>query len=147
MAASLSYPGRLSRVARVRVLILGGTGEARGLAAVLHERPGVAVTSSLAGRVANPALPVGEVRVGDLGAFAGDDVHDYLIRTVDPPSGPLPPRRTLLLDRGPYTRDGESALLSGHDVIALVTKDSGGEMTYAKLRAARERGIPVVMVD
>ena len=48
------------------VLILGGTAEARELAACLH-RAGVAVTSSLAGRVANPRLPEGDVRIGGFG--------------------------------------------------------------------------------
>lgn len=52
------------------VLILGGTAEARALAAALAER-GVAVVSSLAGRVANPRLPAGEVRVGGFGGPEG----------------------------------------------------------------------------
>jgi precorrin-6A/cobalt-precorrin-6A reductase len=52
----------------MRVLLLGGTSEARTLAARLH--PGVDVISSLAGRVPDPALPVGEVRIG---GFGGDD--------------------------------------------------------------------------
>ncbi|MBM7366144.1 cobalt-precorrin-6A reductase [Gordonia hydrophobica] len=52
------------------VLILGGTAEARALAAELVER-GVAVTSSLAGRVQNPRLPVGEVRIGGFGGVDG----------------------------------------------------------------------------
>ncbi|MDT4935610.1 MAG: precorrin-6A/cobalt-precorrin-6A reductase, partial [Pseudonocardiales bacterium] len=55
----------------MRVLILGGTGEARALAAELSGRPGVAVISSLAGRVSDPALPVGAVRVGGFGGVAG----------------------------------------------------------------------------
>ena len=49
-----------------RVLLLGGTGEARELAAALT-RDGVPVISSLAGRVASPRLPEGEVRVGGFG--------------------------------------------------------------------------------
>lgn len=53
----------------MRVLLLGGTAEARALAAVLH--PGVDVISSLAGRVPNPALPVGSVRIGGFGGVAG----------------------------------------------------------------------------
>jgi len=49
-----------------RVLILGGTAEARGLATALHEA-GVEVVSSLAGRVARPRLPAGQVRIGGFG--------------------------------------------------------------------------------
>ncbi|WP_173053734.1 cobalt-precorrin-6A reductase [Phytohabitans houttuyneae] len=214
------------------LLILGGTGEARALAA---RAAGWRVVTSLAGRVRDPALPEGEVRVGGFGgpdglaawlvaegvgavvdathpfasrisasavsaaratgvpllalhrpgwserpgddwrrvpgiaeaaatlpglgarvmlttgrqslaAFAGLPLF-FLVRTVDPPSPPLPARHHLLLDRGPYTVDGEAALMREHAIDVLVTKDSGGEMTAAKLTAARERGIPVVMVD
>src|SRR3954465_12771695 len=53
-----------------RVLILGGTGEARRLATALAD-DGVDVVSSLAGRVADPVLPPGEVRVGGFGGVAG----------------------------------------------------------------------------
>ena len=53
----------------MRVLLLGGTGEARALAARLH--PDVEVISSLAGRVPDPALPVGEVRIGGFGGVDG----------------------------------------------------------------------------
>ena len=54
----------------MRLLLLGGTGEARELAARLVE-DGVDVTSSLAGRVAEPRLPVGKVRFGGFGGVAG----------------------------------------------------------------------------
>jgi len=54
----------------MRLLILGGTGEARDLAARLLDE-GVEVTSSLAGRVARPRLPVGAVRIGGFGGIEG----------------------------------------------------------------------------
>jgi precorrin-6A/cobalt-precorrin-6A reductase len=53
----------------MRILLLGGTSEARALAARLH--PDVEVISSLAGRVPDPALPVGQVRIGGFGGVAG----------------------------------------------------------------------------
>ncbi|AKS33902.1 cobalt-precorrin-6A reductase [Mycolicibacterium goodii] len=53
----------------MRVLLLGGTGEARALAGALH--PEVDVISSLAGRVPDPALPVGPVRIGGFGGVEG----------------------------------------------------------------------------
>jgi precorrin-6A/cobalt-precorrin-6A reductase len=53
----------------MRILLLGGTSEARALAGKLH--PHVEVISSLAGRVPDPALPVGEVRIGGFGGVDG----------------------------------------------------------------------------
>jgi precorrin-6A/cobalt-precorrin-6A reductase len=54
----------------MRVLVLGGTSEARELAALLVEE-GMDVTTSLAGRVAKPRLPVGKVRIGGFGGVEG----------------------------------------------------------------------------
>lgn len=70
----------------------------------------------------------------------------FLIRCVDPPPAPLPARNQLLLNRGPYTLAGERALIDRHAIDLLVTKDSGGQHTAAKLDAAREKGLPVVVV-
>ena len=80
-----------------------------------------------------------------IAAFADVDFCWFLSRSVEPPVPPLPARLEVLLDRGPFTLDGERALLAEHRIDALVTKDSGG--TTAKLDAARERGLPVVLVD
>jgi len=216
----------------VTVLLLGGTGEARSLAAALVE-DGVDVLSSLAGRVSRPALPAGRVRVGGFGGVDGlatflvehrvaavvdathpfaatisanaalacattgtpllrlarpgwsahpdaarwtwvDDVTDVLAvagdrpvlttgrqalaaflpwadravlaRVVDPPDLALPPGWRVLRSRGPYDLASERALLEDHRADLLVTKDSGGRLTEAKLDAAAELGVPVVVV-
>lgn len=57
----------------MRLLLLGGTSEARDLAARLVDDrdSGIEVTSSLAGRVAEPRLPVGKVRIGGFGGVEG----------------------------------------------------------------------------
>jgi precorrin-6A/cobalt-precorrin-6A reductase len=217
-----------------QILILGGTAEARELAAAL-DADGVAMVSSLAGRVSRPRLPPGEVRVGgfggpdglaawlrehdvaavidathpfaerisasavaacpaagvellrlerpgwrerpgdrwywaddlhgtaallaDLGsrvllttgrqglaAFAGIDSAWFLVRCVEPPDPPLPPHSEVLLDRGPYELSGELELIDRHRIDVVVTKDSGGAHTSAKLDAARERELPVIVV-
>lgn len=71
----------------------------------------------------------------------------FLIRAVTPPDGEsLPRRHHLLLSRGPYRYDDELALLHEHRIDALVTKNSGGNMTRAKLDAAVALDVPVVMV-
>ena len=216
----------------MRVLLLGGTAEARALAERLH--PDLDVITSLAGRVPNPALPAGEVRIGGfggaepmrqwlvdsrvdavvdathpfaavmtertarvcgelglphlvlcrppwdssayiavgsaadaaevvehqrysrvfltsgrstIGAFA--HLHAwFLIRVVIAPhADALPMRHTLLHSRGPYGYKDELALMFEQRIHALVTKNSGGEYTRAKLDAAAALYLPVVMID
>ncbi|MFE1247024.1 cobalt-precorrin-6A reductase [Streptomyces sp. NPDC058735] len=85
---------------------------------------------------------------GRMGLAAFADVRDrwFLVRSVDPPEPPAPPRMEVLLDRGPFTLDGERALLRRHRIDVVVTKDSGGTATAPKLTAAREAGLPVVVV-
>ncbi|MFJ6747803.1 MULTISPECIES: cobalt-precorrin-6A reductase [unclassified Streptomyces] len=70
----------------------------------------------------------------------------FLVRSVDAPEAPHPPRMETLLDRGPFTLEGERALLRSHRIDVLVTKDSGAAATAPKLTAAREAGLPVVLV-
>ncbi|MFJ1929278.1 cobalt-precorrin-6A reductase [Streptomyces sp. NPDC088131] len=81
-----------------------------------------------------------------LAAFAGLDALWFLMRSVDAPEPPYPARMEVLLDRGPFTAEGERELIRRHRVDVLVTKDSGGAATAPKLAAAREAGIPVVVV-
>jgi precorrin-6A/cobalt-precorrin-6A reductase len=84
---------------------------------------------------------------GRLGMAAFADTHDrwFLARSVEPPAPPLPRHLEVVLDRGPFTVDGELRLLRHHRIEVLVSKDSGG--ADAKLAAARGYGIPVVLID
>ncbi|MGB8403168.1 MAG: cobalt-precorrin-6A reductase [Mycobacterium sp.] len=216
----------------MKLLLLGGTSEARALAERLH--PDVDVISSLAGRVPDPALPVGPVRIGGFGGIDGlqnylrdnditavvDATHPFaatitanaaqacataglpllvltrpawprggaivvaddrraaqtvesqryqrvflttgrsgaaafkesdawfLIRAVTPPdTDTLPPNHEILLSRGPYDYENEITVLRAHRIDALVTKNSGGGMTRAKIDAAQQLNVPVIMVD
>jgi precorrin-6A/cobalt-precorrin-6A reductase len=72
--------------------------------------------------------------------------RDALVRLVDSPSQPLPSRWTIIRSRGPYSYAGERQILSEHAIDALLTKDSGGAHTVAKLDAASDLGIPVVII-
>ena len=218
-----------------RVLILGGTIEARGLAQALAEQADIEPIYSLAGRTSSPALPDCAVRTGgfggaaglrtyieekrvaavvngahpfaaqitrhsdtacasvgvpalrllrapwqpqpgdnwievadlqaaaaqfpalasriflstgikDLDAFADIDAW-FLVRTIEKPSHSLPLAHcTLIRERGPFAVEDEAALLAKHRIGAIVTKNSGGAATQAKLTAARRMGLLVVMV-
>jgi precorrin-6A/cobalt-precorrin-6A reductase len=217
------------------VLLLGGTSEARELAATLHDAS-IPVITSLAGRTPPNAPPAGRLRVGgfggpdalvewltaegvgavvdathpfakrisasavtacaladvpllrlvrppwsaapgdrwirvpdlptaaaivpahgsrvllttgrqDVAAFARVDTAWFLIRSITAPLPPLPPKHELLLDRGPYTLERELALLERHAIDLVVTKNSGGDATAAKLVASRERGLPVIVIE
>lgn len=219
-----------SEDADTRVLVLGGTAEARELADALATTPDVVVTTSLAGRTRDPRLPAGDVRTGGFGGVDGlaaalsgidlvvDATHPFaarmtehaaaaaartgtplvvlrrpgwvagpgddwrrvpatgaaaaavtgfdrvflaigrqgvgefldvdawfLVRAIEIPDV-LPARSTLVLERGPFALDDERDLLCRHRVDVVVAKDSGGA-TEAKLVAARELGVPVVLVD
>ncbi len=218
------------------ILVLGGTAEARELARRL-ELMGERFESSLAGRVARPRLPVGDVRIGGFGGVDGlrdhvrahdvravvDATHPFaagissnaalacaaagvplvrlerpgwrehpaadrwrwvahhdeaarvaatlgqrpfltvgrqsldrfvgpladrtaLVRVVDPPDLELPASWVVLLSRGPYDVGSERDLMAEHGVDVVVTKDSGGSHTVAKLDVAAEREVPVVVV-
>ncbi|WP_116116288.1 cobalt-precorrin-6A reductase [Austwickia chelonae] len=69
-----------------------------------------------------------------------------LVRLVEPPDIDLPASWTVLRNRGPFTYQDEVDLMQEHQIAVLATKDSGGQLTAAKLDAADHLGIPVVIV-
>lgn len=103
-----------------------------------------AAAQVVAERFRRPMLTVGKQGASE---FAGDTRGSYLIRCSEPPPGPLPHRYLLVLDRGPFGEDSERTLMSRHRIDVLVTRNSGGDSSAAKLAAARDLRIPVVMVD
>jgi precorrin-6A/cobalt-precorrin-6A reductase len=218
----------------MRILILGGTGEARDLARRLVDLSHEVVTS-LVGRTSTPQLPAGELRVGKFGGVPGlsgyikargfdrlvDATHPYagaissnavaaaeqagvplvrfmrpawrepaganwthvpdlafaaaalpsgakalittghegldnflerddcelVVRLIEPPDEPLPRHARLLLGHPPYRLADEITLMEREEINHLVTKNSGGAQTEAKLEAARQTGATVIMVD
>ena len=232
----MDKPQDPSRPAPLRVLILGGTGEASEIAKRLVNKTNLVAISSLAGRVNQSRIPDGPVRIGGFGGVDGlisflqteeigiviDATHPFavqisanaeaackrlglpliafarapwekheadlwhavpdteraaayvaetagrvflaigrqqidafascskawlLIRAIDPPDVSLPANTKLLLERGPFHLEDELRLLRNHAIDYIVSKNSGGHATYAKIEAARLLGIPVVMVD
>jgi precorrin-6A/cobalt-precorrin-6A reductase len=83
----------------------------------------------------------------DLHAFAPAPQHHYVARTIDPPQQQeLPPDIRFLQARGPFAQADEIRLLRDEKIEVVVSKNSGGSATYAKIEAARELGLPVVMI-
>ena len=70
----------------------------------------------------------------------------FVVRLIEPPETDLPRHAKLLLGRPPYTVASETALLTREAITHLVTKNSGGAQTAAKLEAARATGAEVIMV-
>jgi precorrin-6A/cobalt-precorrin-6A reductase len=82
-----------------------------------------------------------------LAAFASAPQHRYLVRAIEAPSDiDVLPDRRLILARGPFALADEEALMRGEAIDILVSKNSGGASTYAKIEAARRLGLPVVML-
>lgn len=83
----------------------------------------------------------------ELRPFVRASQHFYLLRSVEAPEpSELPAHVELITARGPFRLDDELAILKQHAIDVIVTKNSGGDATYAKLEAARELGLPVIMV-
>lgn len=82
-----------------------------------------------------------------LAAFADHPQHHYLLRLVDPPDEPPPlPDIQIVLDRGPFDAAADLALLRDHAISLIVAKNAGGSGAEAKLIAARDLGLPVILI-
>ncbi|HEX3181011.1 MAG TPA: cobalt-precorrin-6A reductase [Beijerinckiaceae bacterium] len=87
--------------------------------------------------------------IGRLGlaAFARAPQHFYLVRTIDPPADlPALPNHQLILARGPFAVEDEERLMRNAAIDVLVSKNSGGAATYAKMMAARHLGLRTIVI-
>jgi precorrin-6A/cobalt-precorrin-6A reductase len=82
----------------------------------------------------------------ELGFYAHLQDLWFLMRSIDPPDLATPPGE-MLLAKGPFDLNSERELLLKYQIQAIVSKNSGGKATYAKILAARELGLPVVMIQ
>lgn len=85
------------------------------------------------------------VGIGETGAFATVTGVHFVVRLIAPQPLPLADYQ-VVTGRGPFEAAAEAALLRRHRIDVVVTKDSGGGATYGKIAAARELGLPVLMV-
>jgi precorrin-6A/cobalt-precorrin-6A reductase len=87
------------------------------------------------------------VGAGPLAAFAPTTGVRFVVRMIDPPRRELPLRQCeVVLGRGPFSVAEERHLLQRYAIDVVVSRASGGAATEAKLIAARELGLSVIMV-
>ena len=86
--------------------------------------------------------------IRELDAFQDCPGSRFVIRTITPPQLAEPwPQATFVQARGPFSVEAELQLLRDHNITLLVTKNSGGTATIPKLHAARQLGLPVLMIE
>jgi precorrin-6A/cobalt-precorrin-6A reductase len=84
----------------------------------------------------------------EVAAFADLPRAHFFVRMVDPPAAPLPLiSGEVIVAKGPFALADERRLLLEHAIDLVITKNSGGDATFAKIAAARELSIPVLMID
>jgi precorrin-6A/cobalt-precorrin-6A reductase len=104
-----------------------------------------AAVAALAGPPRRVMLALGRMHVD---VFLAQPQHHYLLRFVDAPdTPPALPRHALVVDRGPFTAEGDRRLMAAHRVDLVVCKNAGGSGAEAKLIAARALGLPVLLID
>ncbi|MGP4843126.1 cobalt-precorrin-6A reductase [Marinobacter sp. 1Y8] len=104
-----------------------------------------AAVAALSGDAQRVMLAIGRMH---LSAFTVQPQHHYLLRLVDAPdSSPPLPHHTVVVNRGPFTVDGDLALFQQHAIDVVICKNAGGDGAAAKLAAARQLGLPVIMIN
>jgi precorrin-6A/cobalt-precorrin-6A reductase len=85
--------------------------------------------------------------VKELSRFAGIDNARFIARAIERPEPHALPGCDFVMARGPFDFRSERDFMRQRQISALVAKQSGGEATRAKIDAARDLGISVVMID
>ena len=81
-----------------------------------------------------------------LSHFLERDDCQFVVRTIEAPAEALPRHATLRQRRPPYSLSDEMGLMEREGITHLVTKNSGGAQTSAKLEAAQRLGVKVIMI-
>tara|TARA_R110002124_G_scaffold44422_9_gene135522 strand:+ start:6129 stop:6863 length:735 start_codon:yes stop_codon:yes gene_type:complete len=81
-----------------------------------------------------------------LAEFLGRSDCHFVVRLIEAPELPIPPHARILQSRPPYSLEDEMALIERNRITHLVTKNSGGGQTAAKLEAAQRLGVKVIMI-
>ncbi|HMR33062.1 MAG TPA: precorrin-6A/cobalt-precorrin-6A reductase [Geminicoccaceae bacterium] len=148
--ATHAYSPTISRYAR-RACAAAGVPRLRFERPAWSEKPGDdwRLADDLAGAVSTACalgkrvfLSAGRVPTAAVEPFPE---HWFLLRRSDPATD-MPGNVRTIQGKGPFTRDSELELLDGHRIAVVVAKMAGGNAAYAKIEAARQLGLPVVLL-
>jgi precorrin-6A/cobalt-precorrin-6A reductase len=105
------------------------------------------IASAVAALPVEPAhvfLAIGRQHIAP---FVAKPQHAYTLRFIDAAEGPLPlPDAALIVSRGPFSVAGEIEMMRARRIEWVVARNSGGLGARAKIDAARELRLPVVMI-
>ena len=104
----------------------------------------VAALAALPDQPARVFLAIGKQGLDE---FKTGIQHHYLLRLVDAPAEKPLPNCTVVIAKGPFSIDGDTALMQKHKITHVIAKNAGGKGASAKLAAARALGLPVIMID
>jgi precorrin-6A/cobalt-precorrin-6A reductase len=104
----------------------------------------MAAVAALPGARANVFLAIGRQHIVP---FGSKPQHAYTLRFIDPPDDELPlPDADVIVSRGPFTLADELKMMRSRAIEWIVARNSGGTGARAKIDAARELRLPVVIV-
>ncbi|WP_350336013.1 cobalt-precorrin-6A reductase [Coralliovum pocilloporae] len=83
----------------------------------------------------------------ELAGYSNCRDHWFLMRMIDDPGPIARPDGEIILSRPASAVEDEIHLMDKHRVDCLITKNAGGSASYAKIEAARQLGLPVIMID
>lgn len=108
----------------------------------------IVVDSAEAAAASLPAGARALVTIGrkEIAPFFARPGISGVARMIEPPGITVPETWRLVLQRPPFTVEAERALMESAQVTHLVSKNAGGSQTEAKLVAAREKNLPVIMI-
>ena len=82
-----------------------------------------------------------------LASFVAREDVSYVVRVVDPPAMRPPDNWLVVTGKPSPSEEDEAALFAKHSISHLICRNSGGPAGYAKIAAARDLGLPVIMIE
>ena len=94
-----------------------------------------------------PFFTIGQLAQHLIQRLEENKKQQIVVRTAVASKYPLPENTKWIQGIGPFILNDEIRLMTDHKIDALVSKNSGGKATAAKIKAAKQLSIPVFILD